>query len=182
MPPLDGAGPSAAHARAINMSPLTKTRRNQQRLHGDHGPISFPSSLFISCNHTFNSGDALDLLLPFPTYLALARMELRPFQAVNVIALAGRRRGEAIRPIELDLGLAEASSTTRIASRITGRLFADKGGCLVHSRPPRPQMRRPTLARLPAPRGCHPAPTFSQFCSILRLTPASRFDKHRESR
>jgi len=31
-------------------------------------------------------------------------------------------------------------------------------------------------------RRSHPAPTFSQFCSILRLTPASRFDKHKENR
>jgi hypothetical protein len=47
--------------------------------------------------------DALNLLLPFPAYEALAGMELRLFQAVNVIALAGRRRREAIRPIKLDL-------------------------------------------------------------------------------
>ena len=55
-------------------------------------------------------------------HLNLARIKLRRFQAVNEIALAGRRRGEIIRPIELDLGLAEAASQSRAGQAIDHQL------------------------------------------------------------
>ena len=72
---------------------------------------------------------------------------------------------------------------SRIESPFRRRGCRRYNACLAHHpRSPRPRIRRSTLARLPAPRRCHPAPTFSQFCSTLRLTPASRLAKHGENR
>ena len=48
----------------------------------------------------------------------MARMELRLFQAVNVFPLSGRVRGEAIRPIEFDLRLAEVASQSEAGQAI----------------------------------------------------------------